>query len=82
VAHDLDDELRGLTPAPAAAPLSCLSCSHGYPAHPDAGHCTDRVGGFSSPAAAVPCPCPGFRWVDPGGPPVGSYSEPPAVRAR
>jgi hypothetical protein len=36
------------------------------------------AGGWSSPAAAVPVTCPGFLWVDPSGPPVGSYSEPPA----
>jgi hypothetical protein len=23
------------------------------------------------------CDCPGFRWIDTDGPPVGSYREPP-----
>lgn len=79
---DLDRELLELVPAAAApAPLRCRSCGDTYPEHPDAGHCTAKVGGFSSPAAAVPCPCPGFRWIDPDGPPVGSYGSPPTVAA-
>jgi hypothetical protein len=75
VAVDLEWELAELT---GAAPLFCRSCNHAYPEHEDAGgHCRGRVGGFSSPAAAIPCPCAGFRWVDPSGPSVGSYADPP-----
>lgn len=29
------------------------------------------------PEHAIPCPCPGFRWVDLDGPHVGSYTDPP-----
>ena len=79
--RDLDDELRQLLP-PAPAPVRCRSCGDEYGAHPDGGHCTARVGGVAGGlAAAIPCPCPGFRWVDPGGPPVGSYGSPPELVA-
>jgi hypothetical protein len=70
----LDAELLELE-APA---VPCRRCSHGFPEHADAGgHCTGRFGGWSSPADGVPCMCPGFLWVDPGGPAVGSYLEAP-----
>jgi hypothetical protein len=77
---DLDVELDQLQ-APA---LPCLSCMHGYPQHRDAGgHCGARIGGGAAGAGGivVPCPCAGFRWVDPGGPPVGSYLDPPTTPA-
>lgn len=74
---DLDAELAELVEeAPA---LRCRRCQTPWPQHGDAGGpLTLRAGGFSSPAAAVPLRCPGFLWVDPGGPPVGSYADPPA----
>ena len=66
--------------APTAA-IACRGCSHGYLEHDNTGgHCGGRIGGFSAPATALPCPCPGFRWVDPGGPAVGSYRDPPSAR--
>lgn len=74
----LDEELQELT-EPA---VRCRRCGTPYPLHGDAGGpVTVRAGGFSSPAAAVPILCPGFLWVDPAGPPVGSYREPPTSRA-
>lgn len=71
--EDLDAELLELE-APA---LSCRNCGHRFPVH-DAGggHCRDRIGGWSSPAAAVPCMCPGFRWIPVPGDP--DYSGPPS----
>lgn len=73
MATDLDQELRQLE-APA---VPCRSCGHGYPDH-DAGggHCSAMIGGWSSPAAGVPCPCPGFRWVAVRGEP--DYDGPPS----
>jgi hypothetical protein len=77
VAHDLDDELVELV-LPGA--IRCASCGTAYPLHGDAGGPVRvTVGGWSSPANAIPITCPGFRWVDPAGPPVGSYGSPPAV---
>jgi hypothetical protein len=74
VAVDLEHELEELT-APAVA---CRLCGHGFPEHEaGGGRCAGRIGGWSSPANAIPCVCPGFRWVDASGPPVGSYLEPP-----
>jgi hypothetical protein len=71
---DLDAELAALV-APA---ISCRRCGTPFPAHGEAGGpVTVRSGGWSSPAAAVPVACPGFLWVDPAGPPVGSYGSPP-----
>jgi hypothetical protein len=65
----LDEELQELVQADA---LCCRSCTHGYPAHEDAGgHCRHVIAGV------MPCPCAGFQWVDPAGPPVGSYGDPP-----
>jgi hypothetical protein len=56
----------------------CRRCHHGYPEHAaGGGHCHGTIGGWSSPAAALPCMCPGMSWVDPGGPPVGSYTDAP-----
>jgi hypothetical protein len=73
---DLDDELAALE-QPA---IPCRSCGHPYDAHtfgPEAGSCTARIGGWSTPAAGIPCMCPGFRWVtvpgEPGHEPVGGY---------
>lgn len=74
----LDEELAELQ-APA---LRCRRCGTPFPLHGAAGGpVTVRVGGFSSPAAAVPIGCPGFLWVDPAGPPVGSYRDRPAPTA-
>lgn len=68
------NELEELT-APA---VECRRCHHGYPEHEaGGGHCRGMLGGWSSPASGIPCVCPGMQWVDPGGPPVGSYLEPP-----
>jgi len=74
VHEDLDVELRALT---AAQPVTCRTCGTPWPAHNGGGAVRVAAGGFSSPAAAVPVTCPGFAWVDPAGPPVGSYSDPP-----
>ncbi len=74
--EDLDVELEELT---AAQPITCASCGTPWPRHNRGQAVVVRVGGFSSPAAAVPIRCPGFRWVDPVGPPVGSYGTPPAI---
>lgn len=53
-------------------------CQHPYPGHdPAGGHCRTPIS--NSPAYRLPCMCPGFLWVDPAGPPVGSYSDPPAL---
>ena len=70
--EDLDAELAALTGA-----VRCRRCHTLWPQHNAGGPVTLRVGGFSSPAAAVPVTCPGFMWVDPAGAPVGSYSDPP-----
>lgn len=75
-AVDLDVELEELI---AGTPIICAVCGVPWPRHNAGGPVTVRVGGWSSPAAAVPIRCPGFRWVDPGGPAVGSYREPPAA---
>jgi hypothetical protein len=75
---DLDTELAELVGGAPA--VNCRRCSHGFPVHEDAGgHCRGRVGGWSSPAAGIPCPCPGMQWVDPAGPGVGSYTDPPQL---
>jgi hypothetical protein len=64
----LDEELLELEAVP------CLNCTHGFPEHEDAGgHCRHVINDY------MPCPCPGMRWVDPGGEPVGSYTDPPTV---
>lgn len=61
----------------SAAAVPCRLCGHDYPQHdPDGGHCLAEVGGELQHEHAVPCPCPGFRWVDLG-PSVGSYTDPP-----
>lgn len=73
----LDDELQALT-----APVSCRRCGTPFPEHGDAGGPVRVVaGGWSSPAAAIAVTCPGFLWVDPGGPPAGAYRDPPASAA-
>lgn len=70
----IEGELAALT----AAAVGCRSCGHGYPEHEaGGGHCGGRIGGCASPANAIPCPCPGFRWIDPAGPSVGSYTDAP-----
>ena len=73
---DLDSELRELEETLPV--VRCARCGTPWPAHGDAGGpLTVKTGGFSSPAAAIPLRCPGFAWVDPAGPGVGSYSDPP-----
>ena len=57
----------------AATELRCRRCLDRYSEHDPDGHC-QAVKGEHEP---VPCPCTGFLWVDPEGPPVGSYREPP-----
>lgn len=59
-------------------PVPCQGCGHGYPDHEaDGGHCTAAIGTPLVPLSrALPCPCPGFRWVDPAGPATG-YHRPP-----
>lgn len=74
-AAELELELLQL----AAAPLTCARCRTPWPEHNNGGAVRVKVGGWSSPAAAVPVTCPGFLWVELGGPPVGSYLEPPAA---
>ena len=57
--------------------VTCRGCGHGYDRHATpGGSCTSAVLPSSSPAQ--PCLCPGFRWIDPGGPAVGSYTDPPS----
>jgi hypothetical protein len=74
VDEDLERELAALV-SPA---IRCRRCQTPYPEHGAAGGpVTVAAGGWSSPAAAVPVRCPGFLWVDPGGPPVGSYRDAP-----
>lgn len=76
----LDVELVELVDAVRA--VRCARCALPWPLHGDAGGpVTVVAGGFSSPAAAVPLTCPGFAWIDPGGPGVGSYREPPESAA-
>jgi hypothetical protein len=75
VHEDLDHELAELL----AQPVTCRRCGTPFPEHNGGGAVRVAAGGFSSPAAAVPVTCPGFLWVDPGGPPVGSYGSPPVV---
>jgi hypothetical protein len=49
-------------------------CVHPYPEHADAGGpCRHVVND------RFPCTCTGFRWVDPDGPAVGSYADPPTI---
>jgi hypothetical protein len=63
----LDEELLDLEA------VRCRRCTHGFPEHEDAGgHCRQVVAGV------MPCPCPGMQWIDPGGPAIGSYTDPPA----
>jgi hypothetical protein len=62
--------------------LECLRCHHGYPSHQDGGgHCRGVIGGWSSPAAGIPCMCPGMRWVPAEVPEPPSYDAPPAPSA-
>jgi hypothetical protein len=64
----IDAELQQL----AGDAVPCRGCGHGYPQHADAGgRCRVVIND------RFPCFCTGFRWVDPGGPPVGSYADPP-----
>jgi hypothetical protein len=73
---ELDVELEQLVTGQEA--IRCRRCRTPFPLHGAAGGAvTVRVGGWASPADAVPLTCPGFLWVDPGGPPVGSYGEEP-----
>lgn len=61
--------------------VDCRRCGHGYPTHEEGGgHCRGHLGGWSSPARGIPCMCPGFRWVDPEGPPL-SYDGRPTPSA-
>jgi hypothetical protein len=63
----VDRELAQLQEA-----VPCRRCTHGYPAHRDAGGpCGEVIND------RFPCLCPGMQWVDPDGPSVGSYSDPP-----
>ena len=58
--------------------VRCARCLDGYSHHdPDAGRCRATKGEHEP----IPCPCPGFRWVDPAGPHVGSYTDPPEARS-
>jgi hypothetical protein len=58
--------------------LTCHRCGHTYPQHdPDGGRCGAPVPGLLNPRAIAFCDCPGFRWIDPAGPAVGSYGDPP-----
>lgn len=64
---EIDAELAGLV-----QPVPCHRCTHPYTGHGDAG----------GPCRVVindrfPCLCPGMQWVDPAGPGVGSYTDPP-----
>jgi hypothetical protein len=73
----IEAELLELVEGPA---LLCRRCGTPFPLHGDAGGPVGvRVGGWDSPANALRITCPGFQWVDPAGPPVGSYREPPAA---
>lgn len=64
---DVDEELAELVQA-----VPCRSCTHPYPIHQNTGgHCRHVIND------AMPCPCAGFQWVDPAGPAVGSYTDPP-----
>lgn len=57
--------------------VPCHRCGHGYGDHDaDGGHCEHVLGDMAAPRAGMGCPCPGFRWVDPDGPPLG-YGQPP-----
>lgn len=59
---------------PAPLELVCRRCWDPYGEHaPDGGAC----GAVKGEHEKVPCVCPGFRWVDPDGPPVGSYGDRP-----
>lgn len=56
---------------PRPAPeVDCAACGDPYRQHAGGGRCRARDGDGH-------CPCLGFRWVDPAGPAVGSYREPP-----
>lgn len=59
--------------------VHCHGCGHGYPEHePDGGACrAAEAGPVLRREGPLPCGCPGFRWVDPDGPAVGSYTDPP-----
>jgi len=64
----IDQELAAL----AGGAVRCQRCTHGYPDHEDAGgRCRQIIND------RFPCLCPGMAWVDPDGPPVGSYGDPP-----
>jgi len=67
---EVDEELDQLV---AAVPCSRGHCRHPYPEHDDAG---GRCGHVVNDR--FPCTCQGFQWVDPTGPAVGSYTDPPA----
>jgi hypothetical protein len=73
VSVDWDAELAAMRPDPV---IRCRRCGTPYTEHAEGGPVSLRVGGFSSPAAAVPVTCPGFAWVDPAGPPVSYGAEP------
>lgn len=71
----LDDEFRELV----QAAVDCRRCGHGYPAHEAAGgHCRAHVIGWGSVERDLPCPCPGFRWIEPTPPAPVDYSAPPS----
>jgi hypothetical protein len=65
----IDRELEQLVGA-----VPCRRCIHPYPQHADAGGpCQEVIND------RYPCSCPGMQWVDPAGPSVGSYADPPTV---
>jgi hypothetical protein len=80
VALTLEQELAQIMAAAAAeatAPATCRRCGLAYPDHNDGGPVRFTVGGWYSPATAIPLSCPGFAWVEPGAPPA-SYGGAPA----
>jgi hypothetical protein len=75
----LEEELAAIMAAAAveaAAPATCRRCGIAYPDHGESGGPVRYVvGGWSSPASAIPLRCPGFAWIDPG--PSSSYGGAP-----
>lgn len=77
----LEQELAAImeaAAAEAAAPATCRRCGIAWPDHNGGGPVRYSVGGWSSPASAIPLTCPGFAWVEPGEPPTYGGSPEPA----
>lgn len=65
---------------PGEVNCATSGCGHPYSEHNVHDGCTAGV--YDQHDAWLPCRCRGFRWVDAGGQPVGSYRDAPTSGTR